>query len=402
MSYHKVAGNLPNSELEVSRVLALNEVFTANTNLSIKVNDDILQAIFDKLLTLVNAKSLEELALNSRATYRYLEMLENILDLEESNQVLYKLQANVLRFIRNHWVELNGSMITDNGTSISLDLLNCRYSTYFQSGSDCRIDLEVNNWKGLYFVKMLSLMATCASGSLKSSLTICKELIPYQDLKILIEKCSTDVVYLKCLLKFFLNVYVKSNGQLKKVALVSDVLQYTATGSKLIEVLYNTLLEPKGDVPTQLNNLSSMRYFEISLKLLNEDDTTFIDLLDFVFNSALPLVAEVFTAPMVLLNENGGPEIAKQLSVNMRLLLKATSPFLNEENFNMLLSAIKAVNSYKPERGNDLEVKFEGETWRVNACGTAGAIKPEEAVVAQNEDSHLKSTISYLFFKLMI
>ena len=50
-------------------------------------------AIFDKLLTLVNAKSLEELTLNSRATYRYLEMLENILDLEESDQVLYKLQV---------------------------------------------------------------------------------------------------------------------------------------------------------------------------------------------------------------------------------------------------------------------------------------------------------------------
>ena len=34
--------------------------------------------------------------------------------------------------------------------------------------------LEKDDWKGLYFVKMLSLMAVCASGSLKSSLTICK------------------------------------------------------------------------------------------------------------------------------------------------------------------------------------------------------------------------------------
>ena len=57
------------------------------------------------------------------------------------------------------------------------------------------------------------------------------------------------------------------------------------------------------------------------------------------------------------LNENGGPKIAEQLSANMRLLLKATSPFLNKENFNMLLSAIEAVNKYKPERGNDLKVK---------------------------------------------
>ena len=34
--------------------------------------------------------------------------------------------------------------------------------------------LEGDDWKGLYFVEMLSLMAVCASGSLKSSLTICK------------------------------------------------------------------------------------------------------------------------------------------------------------------------------------------------------------------------------------
>ena len=52
--------------------------------------------IFDKLLSLVNEKSIGELTLNSRATYRYLEMLENILDLEESDQVLYKLQVRVL------------------------------------------------------------------------------------------------------------------------------------------------------------------------------------------------------------------------------------------------------------------------------------------------------------------
>ena len=37
----------------------------------------------------------EELTENSLATYRYLEMLENILDLEESDQVLYKLQVLV-------------------------------------------------------------------------------------------------------------------------------------------------------------------------------------------------------------------------------------------------------------------------------------------------------------------
>ena len=44
----------------------------------------------------MNVKSIEELTLNSRATYRYLEMLENILDLEESDQVLYKLQVRVV------------------------------------------------------------------------------------------------------------------------------------------------------------------------------------------------------------------------------------------------------------------------------------------------------------------
>ena len=56
------------------------------------------------------------------------------------------------------------------------------------------------------------------------------------------------------------------------------------------------------------------------------------------------------------MNANGGSAIAAQVSLNMRNLLRVTSAFLSEENFSMLLSAIKAVNSYKPERGDDLEV----------------------------------------------
>jgi hypothetical protein len=56
------------------------------------------------------------------------------------------------------------------------------------------------------------------------------------------------------------------------------------------------------------------------------------------------------------LNESGGAAIAVKLSENMRKLLSVTSQFLGEENFTMLLSAIKAVNTYKPEQGLDLEV----------------------------------------------
>ena len=41
----------------------------------------------------MNVTKEEELTENSLATYLYLEMLENILDLEESDQVLYKLQV---------------------------------------------------------------------------------------------------------------------------------------------------------------------------------------------------------------------------------------------------------------------------------------------------------------------
>ncbi len=41
----------------------------------------------------MNVRSEVEMSLTGDATYRYLELLENILDLEESDQVLYKLQV---------------------------------------------------------------------------------------------------------------------------------------------------------------------------------------------------------------------------------------------------------------------------------------------------------------------
>ncbi|KAL5265499.1 hypothetical protein ACHWQZ_G006275 [Mnemiopsis leidyi] len=351
---------LPNGELEVARVLALNEVFTANTNLSIKVNDSILQAIFDKLLSLVNVTRKEEMTENSQATYRYLELLENILDLEESDQVLYKLQANILRFIRDHWIGLNGSLQSNKG-KVSLDLLNPRKKRWSV--------LEGDDWKGLYFVEMLSLMAVCASGSLKSSLTICKELIPYSDLKVLVEESSDNAVQFKSLLKFLFNVYVKSPGQLKRAAMVCDVLKCIESGEKFIEELYSKLLE--GNVATKLERLSSIRDFVISLKLLTEGgEIVLMDLLDGVFNAVLPLIAEVYkNAPAALLNENGGIPIAAQLSVNLRNLLRLTSNFLNGENFTMLLSAVRAVNGYNPEKGPDLEIIHEGEVWRINSSG---------------------------------
>ena len=39
--------------------------------------------------------------------------------------VLTDWQADVLKFIRGHWEQLKGSIITDDGTYISLNLLNC-------------------------------------------------------------------------------------------------------------------------------------------------------------------------------------------------------------------------------------------------------------------------------------
>ena len=59
--------------------------------------------IFEKLSSLVNVSSIEMLTLNKDSTYRYFELLENILDLEESDQVLYKLQVskldNIVRYM---------------------------------------------------------------------------------------------------------------------------------------------------------------------------------------------------------------------------------------------------------------------------------------------------------------
>ena len=44
-----------------------------------------------------------------------------------------------------------------------------------------------------------------------------QELIPYSDLKVLVEESSDSAVQFKSLIKFLLNVYVKSQGQLKRV-----------------------------------------------------------------------------------------------------------------------------------------------------------------------------------------
>ena len=69
------------------------------------------------------------------------------------------------------------------------------------------------------------------------------------------------------------------------------------------------------------------------------------------------------------MNENGGIPIAAQLSVNLRNLLRLTSNFLNGENFTMLLSAVRAVNGYNPEKGPDLEVGYRRQNFIVALFG---------------------------------
>ena len=167
------------TNVELSKVSALNEIFTSNTTLCIAIKDQTFISIFDEISNLTQISESENSAEQPQflVAVKYFEMLENILDLEESNQILYLQQSIILRLLRDYWEVCNGRTNTVEGDIKPLNILHFREDKI--SHHSC---MSKKSWKNLYLTKVISLMSSCVIGEPVSSITICKVVDGYRQI----------------------------------------------------------------------------------------------------------------------------------------------------------------------------------------------------------------------------